>query len=185
MARKTIDFEKKKDNVSVAAENVAAAEIITEPVKKSYKQDDLITCSSLVSGGYYLTGPKSKFPYTFADYGDEIGIEYQDLLYLIRSHDKAVFEPRMVIEDNEIVSKYPEIEKIYEALYSVNDLRDIVNCSPSQIEKIVTKLPKGAVETLKGLVSTMIENHTLDSVSKIKALDKILGTNLLLGLVQD
>lgn len=168
----------------VAAEPV---EIVEEKVaeKKTYQPDDFIVCKSLVSGGLYITGERSKALYTFADYGDETEIEYQDLLYMIRSKDKSVYEPRIIITDSELVAQYPEVHAIYDALYSVEDLKEIVKLDARQMEAVIKLLPNGAVEALKGIVSTMIDNHTLDSVIKIKALDKILGTNLLLGLAQN
>ena len=49
----------------------------------------------------------------------------------------------------------------------------------------IKKLPKGAKEALKGIASTMIESHTLDSVHRIKALDEIFDTKMLLTLVQE
>ena len=42
-----------------------------------------------------------------------------------------------------------------------------------------------SVKALKGIASTMIESHALDSVHRIKALDEIFGTKMLLTLVQE
>lgn len=152
--------------------------------KPKHANDDLIPCKSITNGGLYVTGEKTKMLYSFADYGDEVEIEYQDLIYMIRSRDKAVYEPRLFIMDKAIVDEYPELSKVYEALYSVKDLKEVLKLPTAQMQKTIDSLPKGSVETLKGLVSTMIDNHQLDSVSKIKALDAILGTNHLLLLAQ-
>ena len=49
----------------------------------------------------------------------------------------------------------------------------------------ISKLPVGAKESIKGIAATMIDSHVLDSVQRIKALDEIFGTNMLLTLVQE
>lgn len=175
----------KKSMSSVKKTAATSSEVVAADTKKAYKPDDYILCRSLVSGGLYIVGERSKTLYTFADFGDEVEIEYQDLLYMIRSHDKAIYEPRIVIMDDDLVSQYAEVQRVYDALYTIDDLRDIVKLDARQMESVINKLPSGAIESLKGVVSTMIDNHSLDSVTKIKALDRILGTNLLLGLVQN
>lgn len=149
-------------------------------VKEKIAPDELIMCRSLTNGGLYITGEKTKIPYSFADYDDEIGIEYQDIVYMIRSHERAVFEPRMIIMDERIVRDYPEVQKVYDSLYATKDLRDIIALPERQMANVVKGLPSGAIDTLKGLVATMIDNHSLDSVSKIRTLDELLGTNHLL-----
>lgn len=187
MAKK-VAYEKKASAVEVnstAEDIVTATSEETAPKKREFNAEDQIRCKSLVNGGLYIVGERTKFLYTFADYGDEVDIEYQDLIYMIRSHDKSIYAPRIIIKDNDIINQYPEIKSLYDALYTIKDLKEIVNYSPNQIKKIVEELPDGAVASLKGLISTMIDNHSLDSVTKIKALDEILGTNFLLALAQN
>jgi len=70
-------------------------------------------------------------------------------------------------------------------MYETSDLNEILNLPVPQMSETIKKLPKGAKEALKGIVSTMIESHALDSVHKIKALDEIFGTKMLLTLVQE
>lgn len=177
----------KKSMSSVKKTAAAPSEVVVADTveKKSYQPNDFILCKSMVSGGLYIVGERSKALYTFADFGDEVEIEYQDLLYMIRSHDKSIYEPRIIILDNDIVAQYSEIQALYDSLYSVEDLRDIIKLDARQMESVIKQLPNGAIEALKGLVSTMIDNHSLDSVTKIKVIDRLLGTNLLLGLAQN
>ena len=53
------------------------------------------------------------------------------------------------------------------------------------MKSAIEQLPSGAKEAIKGIASTMINSHILDSVQKIKVLDEIFGTNMLLTLVQE
>ena len=49
----------------------------------------------------------------------------------------------------------------------------------------INALPMGCKNALKGITATMIDNGQLDSIQKIKALDEIFETNMLLTLVQE
>ena len=70
-------------------------------------------------------------------------------------------------------------------MYDTSDLNQILLLPVSQMKTEIAKLPAGAKEAIKGMASTMIDSHALDSVQRIKALDEIFGTNMLLTLVQE
>lgn len=180
-----------KTTVEVVANEVTPAETVstkTETVsvskKNKHDNEDMILCRSVTSGGLYFSGEKTKMLYSFADFGDEQEVEYQDLIYMIRSRDKAVYEPRIYILDDDIVNEHAELKNLYASMVSTADVREIISLSPSQMRKTIEQLPNGMIEALKGQIATMIDNHTLDSVTKIKALDEILGTNHLSMLAQ-
>mgnify|MGYP003560462989 CR=1 FL=1 len=66
-------------------------------------------------------------------------------------------------------------------MYSIKDLRDVLTDLPVKTMKTtIMSLPEGAKESIKHLASQMISNGSLDSVQKIKALDEIYGTELML-----
>jgi hypothetical protein len=48
------------------------------------------------------------------------------------------------------------------------------------MKKAIVALPKGALNTLQSMASTEVSNKTLDSVQKIRYLDEVFGTELLL-----
>lgn len=151
--------------------------------KITFNNDDLISCRSLVSGPLYIEGVRTKILYSWADYGDVVDIEYQDLIYMVRSRgDKNIYDPRIVIEDEEFVNQNSSLKQLYESLYSMKDLKDIINLSTNKMIEEINKLPEGAKTALKGLASTMIDAGTLDSVQKIKALDEVFGTQMFLTL---
>ena len=161
-------------------------EVETKSVAKVFGQEDLISCRSQVSGPLYITGIRSGIPYTWADYNDVQDVEYRDLIYMVRSSgDKNIYNPRIIIEDDDFIEQNKQLKSLYESLYSTGDLRDIVKLPVKQMTDVINKLPNGAKESFKGIVSTMIDAHQLDSVSKIKAIDEIFGTRLLLTLAQE
>ena len=176
----TDDFKvNNSETVSGKAETVSASK------KTEHDADDGILCRSVTSGGLYVTGEKTRILYTFADYGDEQEIAYQDLIYMLRSRDKVIYDPRIYVLDEDIVDAYPEVKALYATMINTDDVRDIINLPPAQMQRVIKELPKGMLEALKGQIATLIDNHTLDSVTKIKALDELLGTNHLLMLAQN
>lgn len=181
--KKTVST-KPADNV----EAVVVEEKIEKPVekkavvmeKKKFEPDDLIPCVSITSGELLMIGERTKFLYRWADRGDVQEVEYQDLIYAARSNSGFVFKPRFTIQDEDFLEQNPAVKERYETMYTVKDFTDILKLSVPAMKKTIMELPDGAKESIKSMASTMISNGTLDSVSKIKALDEIFDTNMML-----
>lgn len=181
---------KKTKTIETASEAVSAS--VTEPVasetaktvevkkeKKTYAPSDGIPCKSITNGGLYMPGLKSNILYSWVDAGDIVEVEYQDLQAAIRSNNGYVMNPLFVIEDEELVSQFPQLKKLYEALYSVGELEDVVTeLSPGDMKATILSLPKGAQDAIKHLASKMVSDGRLDSVKKIKTLDEIFDTEM-------
>ena len=179
----------KKTNNDVSKNEKKEEEVLKtndSSTKKEFGQEDLILCRSMVSGQLFVDGVRSGLLYTFADYNDTCEIEYRDLIYLVRSYkDKTIYEPRIVIEDEDFIAENPKLAELYESLYTKGDLMEIINLPLSQMVDTINALPMGCMNALKGIAATMIDNGQLDSIQKIKALDEIFETNMLLTLVQE
>lgn len=179
----------KKTNNDVSKNEKKEEEVLKtndSSTKKEFGQEDLILCRSMVSGQLFVDGVRSGLLYTFADYNDTCEIEYRDLIYLVRSYkDKTIYEPRIIIEDEDFIAENPKLAELYESLYTKGDLMEIINLPLSQMVDTINALPMGCRNALKGIAATMIDNGQLDSIQKIKALDEIFETNMLLTLVQE
>ncbi len=169
------------DNITGADTDVVA-EIIkeTKVEPKRFAQDDLIPCKSITAGELLMVGERTKMLYRWADADDIQDVEYQDLIYATRSNSGFVFKPRFIIMDNDFVVQNPKVKERYDTMYTNKELRDIIMLSPKEIKKIVPTLPEGAKESLKSMASTMIDNGVLDSVARIKVLDELFDTNMML-----
>lgn len=171
------------ESVKVETEKV---ETMSESKKREFNPEDLISCRSMVSGQLFIDGVRSGLLYTFADYNDTCDIEYRDLIYMVRSYkDKNIYEPRIIIEDEDFIAQNPKLAELYGSMYTKGDLMEIVSLPTTQMVDTINALPKGCKNALKGIVATMIDNGSLDSIQKIKALDEIFETNMLLTLVQE
>lgn len=156
--------------------------------ERKYTESEGIKCRSIAPGKLYMTGIKSRIVYRWTSDGDVVEVEYQDLVAAIRSNTTYITAPFFIIEDKEFVDRFPQVAKIYETLYSIGDLRSVLlELRPNDMKSTILSLPAGAQDSIKHLASQMISNGTLDSVQKIKILDQIFGTELMLmtGLFGD
>lgn len=172
------------ETVESVVEDETVVEDIVDVVEKEprkFAPDEGIPCRSIVSGGLYMSGIKSRIMYEWADNGDVTEVEYQDLVAAIRSNVSYITKPYFIIEDEDFLAQHPQLDKIYSSMYSIRDLRDVLtDLSPSTMKSTILSLPEGAKESIKNLASQMISNSTLDSVQKIKILDEIFETRLML-----
>lgn len=148
------------------------------PKKKVFQQTDGVICRSVVSGPLFVEGPKTNMIYTFSDYDDETELEYRDLVALVRSKDKAVYEPRFIIDDEDFLNEYPAVEKFYSDQFTTKDIRAILEMSDNEMRVAIKKLPKGAIDNLKTIAATQVSKGRLDSIKKIKTLNELLGIDL-------
>ena len=154
--------------------------------EKIFNPEDTIPCRSIVSGGLYIEGSRSHILYSWADCGDVEDVEYRDLIYLVRTRANAnIYSPRIIIEDEDFINQNKSVKDFYDSMYDTSDLNQILLLPISQMKAEIVNLPIGAKESIKGIAATMIDSHVLDSVQRIKALDEIFGTNMLLTLVQE
>lgn len=163
---------------TITVENVAPVEKKKE--KRKYEASDGILCRSITQGVLCMKGIKSGVGYKWAGNRDETEVEYQDLVAAIRSNASYVMKPLFIIEDEDFIAQYPQLKKVYDSMYSIKDLRDVLKLSVPSMKKTIKSMPDGAKDSIKHIASEMITKGTLDSVQKIKALDEIFGTKMLL-----
>lgn len=169
-----------KNDIEKVSETLSSDTLNNKKNIKKYKPTDLIPCMSIVSGELGMEGIKTHINYRWSEYGDITEVEYQDLLSSIRRCDSFVMKPYFIIQDKEIVSQFPNIQKLYDSMYSVKDLKDILGLNPFEMKKVIETLPNGAKESVKNIAVTQISNGQLDSVKKIKLLDEIFGTEMIM-----
>lgn len=146
--------------------------------KKVFEQTDRIKCYSVTQGGLYVEGAKTKQQYAFSDYGDETEIEYRDLVGLVQAKSDYLYHPYFIVDDDDFIVEFPQLEKFYTDAYGVQDLVAVLDLPIDQMLEKLNKLPSGAKENLKVLASSQVADGRLDSVRKIKALNEFFGIDL-------
>lgn len=172
-------------DVETSVEVVKEVEQEKKPVRKHAKVDnhdptELIACRSMIYGHLYLDGPKTAMNYSWSNVGDIREVEYQDLLSwkVMRSH--CLFDPMIVIEDDEIREEWDnDLGSIYAKVDSV-DVDGMFRLSISVFKDRLSKLPNSVRETVQNTAYRMIQENRLYDIRYIKAIDEILGTELLM-----
>ena len=154
-----------------------------KPQPKKFKDEDQIPCVSISSGEVLYVGEKSKILYDWVSFGDVVEMEYRDLLIALRTKRPCVMKPRVIVQDAEFLKQNPQLEELYNGLYSPADIRAILLLPADKLKDAIAVLPIGAQDALKGIASAEIDEGVLDSVAKVKVLDEIFGTQLTLKMM--
>lgn len=162
--------------------NSEEIEVVKETKKtpRKYAPDDMITCRSVTFGELLMTGKKSGLLYSWANHGDTTEVEYQDLQALKSTRSSYLFRPRFVVEDEELIAQWgKDFEKLYESIVNV-DVEALFKLTPAQLKSKLKSAPRGVQQAVKNIAGEKILNGSLDSIAKIKAIDEILGTDLMI-----
>lgn len=176
---------KAKVEVNDVKENVVDTPIVETPTEnivetkepKKFNQNDGILCRSITQGGLFCDG-KSGMTYEFVDYGDETEIQYGDLSAAVKAKAKYIFTPSILILDEDFVNEFPQLKKFYDEVYTVGDLKKVLDLPIDEMVNTIKNLPHTVYESLKTIAATQVYNGELDSVKKIRALDEVLGVDL-------
>lgn len=158
---------------------------VVEPIEvkpREYKAEDLIPCQSLIAGPLNLSSPKSGFEYRWEDTGDIRDVSYEDLIALRQIHSKFLYKPAIMITDEELLAqpRWRDLAELYKsyAVISLADTEKILGLAPAALEKALNKLLPAMRKVVVDTAADMIESGALDSIAKIKAIDRVCGTDL-------
>ena len=169
--------------VNVQAEEAIVEEVEVKPVTKKVNKvkhdpNELVPCRSVRFGELILIGPKTRMPYSWANEGDIREVEYQDLLSWRALHSRYLFEPMIIIEDEDICEEWnADLGALYDNLQQV-DLREMFKLPHRQFVSQLKKLPNGMKSTVQNMAYAMIQDGTLYDLRTIKTIDEVLGTEL-------
>ena len=154
-------------------------ETTTPVVRKKYEKDDQILCRSVTVGGLVCSSPKDKGRvYRWSDYGDVAWVDYADLVALQSRKSGFVYNPQFIIEDEQLVEDW-KLEDVYSTFYGIDNPTAFFRLPPAEIKKRLNEAPQGLKEAIKSVAAQCVKNGTLDSINVIKAVDAVLGTQLL------
>lgn len=165
----------------VSSEEIVVEEVVAKPKKVNkvkHDPNELVPCRSVRFGELRLIGPKTRMPYSWANEGDIREVEYQDLLSWRALHSRYLFEPMIIIEDEDICEEWKaDLGALYDNLQQV-DLKELFKLPNRQFVSQLKKLPEGMKSTVQNMAYAMIQEGTLYDLRVIKAIDEILGTEL-------
>lgn len=148
--------------------------------KPKHDPNEYIPCRSVRFGELILIGPKTRTPYRWANEGDIAEVEFQDLMSWKSLRHKYLFEPMIIIEDEELVEEWStELGKLYSELQNI-DVKALFKLPQRQFVAQLKKLPVGMKTTVQNMAYSMIQDGTLYDLRTIKAIDETLGTELIM-----
>ena len=174
------NVEKNKEvveEVKTTVEQVAPAP--KKVNKPKHDPNELILCRSVRFGELRLIGPKTHMPYSWANEGDVREVEYQDLVSWRALHSRYLFEPMIIIEDEDIYEEWKaDLGELYDGLQQI-DLKEMFKLPHRNFVAQLKKLPDGMKTTVQNMANSMIQDGTLYDLRTIRAIDEILGTELM------
>lgn len=169
-------------NDNEVVETVTEAPTKSTPKKtqaKKFGPSDMIPCRSVCFGELIMEGYKTKLMYTWANAGDVTDVEYQDLQALQSRKSRFLTDPQFIIEDEDLVAQWSGMLKpIYEKIDETN-IEEIMKLPLSKFRARLKSSPDGVKNSIKRMAASKIHSGELDSISKIKAIDEVLGTELI------
>ena len=94
-------------------------------------------------------------------------------------YSKYIYEPLLLIEDEDVINKNPKLKDLYDAMIDLDELEDsLLNDSVEELRSILITLPSGLKETVKSVASTLMQDGALYDVRKIRLLDDLYHTAL-------
>lgn len=152
------------------------------PAKKKVKKfapDDMIPCRSITYGELLLEGFKTKTLYTWANAGDVTYVEYQDLQSLQSRKSRFLTDPLFIIEDEDLVESWSAMLKPIYNKVEESDLEELLKLPVSKLKNKLKASPDGVKTSVKSMAAAKILSGEFDSINRIKAIDEVLGTQLI------
>lgn len=150
-------------------------------IQKTYLPTEEISCVSVTSGELIMIGRKTGNLYSWSNYGDSAQVEYQDLkAEKFNSKSRYIYDPLFIIDDEELLAT-PEFKTVldtYQNILSADDIETLFSLDNVSFRRTLKTLPKGIQNSIKSLAASKIQDGTLDSLQKIRAIDEVLGTDL-------
>ena len=173
----------KKTDVQV--EESIIEEVEVKPVAKrvnkpKHDPSELVPCRSVRFGELILIGPKTRMPYSWANEGDVREVEYQDLVSWRALHSRYLYDPMIIIEDEDIREEWKaDLGALYDSLQQV-DLKEMFKLPYRQFMSQLKKLPESMKSSVQNMAYAMVQDGTLYDLRIIKGIDEALGTELVM-----
>lgn len=170
--------EKKVEDKEVIEEKVLE-KTPTKPTRAKrieIDKNELIACRSTVSGRLiYRTRENEKI--VWSDYGTERFLEMGELIRMNGEFSGFLKDILLVVDDEE-AAEYLGLNKLYEELFELDNLDSLFNKPNKDLEELLPKLPNGQKKTLASHARKLVEEGTLDSLSKMRLIEQALGVDL-------
>lgn len=143
-----------------------------------YRPDEMIPCHSIFPGVVHFYGIHTGMTYKFVGSGDRRNVEYQDLKAAMLEGYPSIFNPDIIIEDENLINDehWVEVKNVYSNMFDERDITKLMNLSTSDFKTALSQVPPVVQKIIIEKYATQIENGTFNDLSKAKIIDEVCGT---------
>lgn len=171
----------KLEAVSAVEETVSKPEDkVAAPTKTAVRKankidpDDYVTVRSNVMGILtYISSRQMGYNVTWEQFGDEEEIKFGELQAMRNSQRRFFVDNWVYIDDPEVL-KALGVEKYYTNAVNADNVDLLFAAAPEHIEKRVSAMSGSMKDTVKRLALEKYHSGELDSIKKIRALERAL-----------
>ena len=172
--------EDQVDFLNLEVENIKEEEEQKNNTKTDadYRPDEMIPCHSIFPGVVHFYGIHSGMTYKFVGSGDRRNVEYQDLKAAMLEGYPSIFNPDIIIEDDNLLNDehWSDVKNVYANMFNESDIQKLMNLSVSDFKTAFTQVPTIVQKIIIEKYATQIENGTFNDLSKAKIIDEVCGT---------
>lgn len=174
-------FESERDADEIE-ETIEVVEEKIETVKrepKNFEHTDMIPCRCVKPNKTIWCSRKTQNRYEWSGFGDVVEVSYADLLTMKASKDQMLFNPKIVIEDEDLVEKWSrELTPIYKIYAGLDYPEKLFEMNNVLFRARLQSSPKVIGELVKITATKMIKDGTFNRLDKLRIIDEVLGTCL-------
>lgn len=178
-AAPVIEKETVKETVKAATKTNNTIE------KKELKMDLLVPCVDMVKDGQLIYKSKRQMGYMVVWEGFQ-DMQYIDLgeLVAMKATDMMFFTENWIaipdsFEDKDAVMDFLRIKQYYSNDVNLYNIVDLLKADANTIVSRIAEMSDGKQGNVLSIIRSLVQNGSLDSVSKIRALEKHFGCSLL------
>lgn len=172
----------KEDAVAEVVETKVVEEVKSEAktIRKKVNQielNELIPVRSLTNHKLVYVSKATNSKYVWGAYGDIEYLTYGEINTMKAQYPRFIQDCLIAIEDDEVIDIL-NLGKLYENLYTVDELDDLFDKSNFELQELLPKLPNGVKKSVISRAKELIENETLVDFRKIKTIETLLNVDL-------
>lgn len=150
---------------------------IPKKAPKKFQPGDMVLCRCVRPNKVIFYSSKTDTRYEFGGYGDINEIDFSDLQKLKASKSPVLFQPKILIEDEDLREQWArdleEVSDEYDGIYNTDDL---FNREPAEFERFIRHASDGVKELVKLSAARLIHEDKLTDLRIIRIIDDVLGT---------
>lgn len=170
-----------KEAEPVVEKDMAAETVVekkaTKKTERKFVPGDMILCRCVRPNKVVFHSTKTDTRYEFGGYGDVNEVDYSDLLKLKSSRSPVLFQPKILIEDEELREQWSrDLASVSDEYDGVYNTEDLFNKTPDEFETFLRNASDGVKDLVKLCAANLIRQEKLTDLRLIRIVDDVLGT---------